>query len=63
MIEVFKILKGFYVLSSSTFFTLSSSDYKLLIVLLMVEALSICAPCILLRLSTKLFIALFFSNS
>jgi len=25
MIEVFKILKGFYVLSSSTFFTLSSS--------------------------------------
>jgi len=25
MVEVFKILKGFYVLSSSTFFTLSSS--------------------------------------
>jgi len=28
MIEVFKILKGFYVLPSSTFFTLSSSGLR-----------------------------------
>jgi len=28
MIEVFKILKGFYVMSSSTFFTLSSSGLR-----------------------------------